>query len=155
MKSRTVPKLDSFEATFQHIANLQRSGYQPTGRWSLGQVCNHLASSMELMSGPMMRFMPRFVQRMFFGVFLRLTFLGKIGKLIGMRIPTILPQNEPVSDDDGLQRLQEAVAKVEATAPSQVDFHLWHCRHHLSYLAVQTQADANLKSSRSAEASLA
>ncbi|MEL6110057.1 MAG: DUF1569 domain-containing protein [Planctomycetota bacterium] len=155
MKSKTLPRFQSFDEALQYIESLHASGYQPTGRWSLGQICNHLSESIDLMSGRLSHLLPRFVQRLFFGSFLRLTFLGKVGRLFGLRMPTVLPQKEPVDDGEGIQRLKDAVQRLESSAPHSVSFHLWHCRHHLSFLVMSPQQNVAVENGRRTQASLA
>lgn len=155
MKTKPLPKFQSFDEAFQHIARLQALGYEPLGRWSLGQICNHLAESMDLMSGRLSRLAPRFIQRAFAGLFLRLTFVGKIGSRLGMRMPTVLPQKKPIDDAEGIRRLSDAIARMEALSPHLVAFHLWHATHHLSFLALSPQVDVAAGNGRATQASMA
>lgn len=76
---RTIPNLNSTNEVLQHIRDLQLAGYERTGNWSLGQIWNHVARSIDLtLNGPA-KFIPRFVRRLFIGTFLKLSVLGKIG----------------------------------------------------------------------------
>lgn len=151
MKARTIPNLKSLAEVVEHIEGLQRSGYQPVGNWSLGQVCNHLAAAIDLTTGGLARLMPRFMQRLFVGTFLRLTFLGKLGNMLGLRVPTNLPQNEPVDDEVGIERLKASVGRLESAA-HLIDFHLWHSCHHLSFLAAKTSEDGAIHRQQNAKA---
>ena len=132
---QSIPELQSLDEALLYIDGLQRSGYEQLGNWSLGQNCNHLAQSVDLtLSGPF-RFMPRVIQKVFFGAFLAVVPLGRIGARIGLRIPTVLPQREPVDDAVGVASFSSRVRELQDRgATQQMAFHLWHCCHHLSFL---------------------
>ena len=145
MNRRTV-EFRSLDDVLGEIERLRKHGYDRAGNWSLGQVCNHLSQEVDLSLGKPIRWIPRPLQSLMLGSFLRVAFLGKIGTAFGMRLPTIRPQNEPIEDDVGIQRLQENFERLRQPDNEHLHpFHLWHCRHHFSFLIPvgnRTEADA-------------
>lgn len=45
--SRRELHLETLDAAVDECRSLLRSGYEPTGRWSLGQICQHLRLTIE------------------------------------------------------------------------------------------------------------
>jgi uncharacterized protein DUF1569 len=126
---------------------LLAKGYARAGHWGLGQVCNHLAATMEKSLDGFPSLMPwpvRVVARWFV--------LKKVLRHEPFRRTVSAPAYllPPDSDDDraGLERLRSVVARLKAHVgelrPSPVfgrlsaeewrEVHLWHCEHHLSFL---------------------
>ncbi len=135
---RTV-QFNSLDEVLADIENLQTHGYDRAGNWTLGQMCNHLAGSIDLTLSKPIQMIPQFVQRIVFGSFLRFAFLGKIGNAIGLRLPTSLPQKQRVDDQAGVQRLKKCFDRLREPNTSQLlGFHLWHCVHHFSFLNPKT-----------------
>jgi len=143
-------RLDNFEVVLAEVDHLRDVGYHQVGRWSLGQMCEHLAEFMrqsrEGFVDPAPAYMP------VVGPMMRLMFLGKIlkGEPIKMRTPTsksLLP-SEWIDDEKTIDKFHTEVDRInlpEATfVPSPVfgkltpdqwrQVHLWHCQHHLSFL---------------------
>ncbi len=138
---RTI-QFDSLDEVLADVENLQRLGYEKVGNWTLGQMCNHLAGSVNLTMSKPIQLIPRFLQRIAIQTFLSLAFLGKFGNAIGLRLPTSLPQKQPMDDTVGAQRLKESFDKLRQPNTSQLlDFHLWHCVHHLSFLIPRRDVD--------------
>lgn len=114
---------------------LMESGYDRAGNWSLGQVCNHLAAAVDMTTRGIGSKIPSFMQRAFIATFLNLAFLGRYGNMLGLRVPTSVPQNIPIDDREGVTRLATAIEGLEAGgADHLMQFHLWHCQHHFSFL---------------------
>lgn len=132
---RRKVQFDSLDEALAEVKRLHQNGYDRAGNWSLGQACNHLSSEINMTLGAPLKYIPKVVQRLSLGTFLRTVPLGKIGTSLGMRVPTVLPQNQPVDDNDGVDRLERAIARLrEPEATHLVDFHRWHCEHHLGFL---------------------
>ena len=132
---RRKPNFRTLDDIIADVEHLHQAGYGQQGNWTLGQVCNHLAGAVDMTLGAGLRIVPRWLQRGFVFVFLRLSFLGKLGNLFRLRIPTSLPQKKPVDSDVGIQRLRQSFDHFrEANANHLLEFHLWHCQHHLSFL---------------------
>ena len=120
----------SFDQVLSDIENLSSSSYQKAGNWSLGQVCNHLAGGIDLSLGA-----PRLVMKSVIFLFFGFMFLGRIGGALGLRLPTTIPQNQPVDDAVGLEEYRKQLQQLLATNdPSLLKFNLWHANHHLSFL---------------------
>ncbi|MEO1526367.1 MAG: DUF1569 domain-containing protein [Planctomycetota bacterium] len=149
-----VPDFRSFDEVIYHVTQLQSTGYKVNGNWSLGQICNHLAESIDLMSGRAMRWVPRIAQQFFATAFLRFAFVGRFGRMLGLRMPTVLPQRKPVEDAVGVQRLEEAFARLEELTPHLIGFHLWHTRHHLMFLDTAAEAGSVDRHANNGQASL-
>lgn len=131
-----------------HGRSLQDTGYQQLGNWSLGQVCNHLAGTMEFSIDGFPSTLPTPVAAVMRTAFFYVPFMPRI--ISRLRAPTLpaLAQADPVEDAAGLQRLADAVARVSAAniefqrnpilgrlTPEQWHrFHVWHAQHHLSFL---------------------
>jgi len=138
---RTI-QFDTLDDVLAEAQRLQTSGYDRAGNWSLGQVCNHLAAAVDMFAAQPARLIPGPVQRLMQGAFLHTTVLGKFGNALGLRLPTIKPQNRPVDDAEGVQRLQESFLKLRhAGADHLIPFHLWHSGHHFSFLIPQSESD--------------
>lgn len=124
------------------------SGYDRAGNWSLGQVCNHLAAGVDLTTSGIGAKIPSFLKRAFIGTFLKLSFLGSFGNRLGLRVPTSVPQNVPIDDRKGVARLTTAIEKLQTnSADYLVQFHLWHCQHHFTFLIPHGEPGATLAES--------
>lgn len=131
---RTI-EFDSIDDVLAEAEQLRKNGYDRAGNWSLGQVCNHLAEEVKLFSTMPVRLIPAPVQRLMQGTFLRTAVLGKYGAAMGLRLPTIKPQNQPIDDAEGVQRLRDSFEQLQQVgAEHLVPFHLWHAGHHFSFL---------------------
>jgi hypothetical protein len=146
MNRRTL-RFHDFDAVLRDARALLAGGYSRAGNWSLGQVCQHLATvfGMSLDGFPSRAPWPiRLVARTFV--------LGRIlrHKVFYLRAPSPKYLQPPGSVEDaaGLQRLEESVKRLaghtgamqphpifgELTAEQWLEVHLWHCEHHFSFL---------------------
>ena len=138
---RTI-QFDSLDDVLAEAQLLQKSGCDRAGNWSLGQVCNHLAAEVDMFAALPARLIPRPIQRLMRGAFLQTAVLGKFGNALGLRLPTIKPQNHPIDDAEGVQRLRESFLKLRhAGTDHLIPFHLWHSGHHFSFLIPQSESD--------------
>jgi len=146
-------QFDSLDEALAEVKRLHQDGYDRAGNWSLGQACNHLSSSIGMTLGAPLKYIPKVVQRLSLGTFLRTVPLGQIGTALGMRVPTACPQNKSVDDSDGVDRLESAIARLrESEASHLFDFHRWHCEHHLSFLIPRaSEFDASTATAKSDE----
>src|SRR5262245_28788086 len=140
-------RLPNYDAVAKDSEALLTTGYDRAGKWSLGQVCQHLATAMEMsLDGFPTRFSwpVRLLARWFF--------LGRVLKHRVFRRTVAAPKflQPPDSSDDGagvgrlqavLKRLQEHTGPLQPSpifgrlSPEQWrEVHLWHCEHHLSFL---------------------
>ena len=131
MKRREI-EFQSLDAAIAETKLLQKVGYERVGRWSLGQICNHLASAVDMMVEGKMKYLPRFVMR---GMLFAGQLMTRIANRLRLRIPTTLPQKAPVDDAEGVARLEESIGKLRTSSMSHLRaFHLFHFSHHLSFL---------------------
>jgi hypothetical protein len=117
------------------------------GNWSLGQICNHLATIMECALDGFPSSLPWPMQRV-----LKVFFLPAHLRhdQLNLRFPTPPFARPPqaTSDEEGVARLRAAIERFrqpDAEYVSHVAFgeltrdqwkhqQLWHCEHHLSFL---------------------
>jgi Protein of unknown function (DUF1569) len=139
-------RFHSYDDVWADAKALTTSGYERAGSWSLGQVCDHLARTMELSLDGFPSMFPwpvRLAARWFV--------LGKVMKhrpyRRQFRAPSYLL---PATDEDqaGLEQLRKAIDRLKNHAgemwPHPVfgqltpnewqELHLWHCEHHFSFL---------------------
>jgi len=122
------------------LSLLSEAGYERKGNWSLGQVCNHLAIMMEFSQRVRRYRAGALLQRTGVPIFLRLLFLGRIGRVFKLRVPAMpfAQQKRSIDDDAGVKRLTLAMEKqqcdVTAACVTCTRFQLWHCTHHLGFL---------------------
>jgi hypothetical protein len=143
---RTVHFRD-YDDVVSDARSLLTAGYERTGQWGLGQICAHLATTMEMSLDGFPSLMPwpvRLVARWFV--------LGKVlrHQVFRRRVtaPAYLAPPDAADDEAGLERLSAAIARLKghsgAMQPSPVfgrlspaewrAVHLWHSEHHLSFL---------------------
>jgi hypothetical protein len=126
---------------------LLAKGYQRAGHWCLGQICHHLAATMEKSLDGFPSLMPWPVR-----VVARWLVLRSVLRHAPLRRTVAAPAYllPPDTNDDraGLERLRAAVARLKCHVgemkPSPVfgklspdewrEVHLWHCEHHFSFL---------------------
>lgn len=134
--SRRTVSFVSQSEILDDVDRLESVGYQQAGNWTLGQVCNHLAEAIEM---TLRTRVPGWVERPFVAVFFKLQFLGRMGSRLGWRMPTTLPQRDPIDDQTGRESLKCSLERLEASdRAGLVRFHLWHSQHHLSFLVPNT-----------------
>jgi hypothetical protein len=143
---RTI-RFHDFDEVLADADALLAKEYERAGNWGLGQVCNHLAATMEMSLDGFPSLMPwpvRVVARRFA---LKKVLQHEPFRRTAPAPAYLLP---PESNDDrvGVERLRAAIARLKAHVgemkPSPVfgqlspeewrEVHLWHCEHHLSFL---------------------
>jgi hypothetical protein len=152
---RRTPRFHNYDELLADAQALHANGYERQGTWSLGQVCRHLAGTMEKSLEGFPKSEPWYIR------FVARTFV----------LPSILKHQQhkrrypapaylvpPDGEDDrvGLEALKSAVARLKAhpgelqfhpvfgkmTRPQWQEFHLWHCENHFSYLLPKKGASA-------------
>jgi hypothetical protein len=140
-------RLPNYDAVVTDVESLLTTGYDRAGNWSLGQVCHHLATVMEMsLDGFPTRFSwpVRLLARWF-----------ALGSILEHRVfrrlfqaPQFLQPPDSPDDRAGLERFQAVLKRLQEhrgpLQPSPVfgrlspeqwrEVHLWHCEHHLSFL---------------------
>lgn len=144
-------RFESFDEAMQEAETLAAGPHQTTGSFSLGQIFEHLARTLEIASGnrdaPPSTWFMRTLSRMIRPMLLRKAVTGF--KLPGPAQDILWPSKE-VSVEDGIARLREAAEKFRAfdgSIPhslfgnmSVAQHHQLQCRHfegHLGFVHPQ------------------
>ncbi|MFO0948226.1 MAG: DUF1569 domain-containing protein [Planctomycetota bacterium] len=140
-------ELRNMEAIVKDAENLEAGGYQPVGNWDLGQICDHLATSVHGSTRGFPLKAPWIVRR-----FLGPYFFRKMRRLRRMKANVPLPEKfkpKPGTDaTKSIARLRDAIDEFGKHAgpwpdhpilgrmgrDEWLDFHLIHASHHLSFL---------------------
>lgn len=143
----------SYDEVISDVDHLITVGHRTLGNWSLGQICRHLAASIDVMLDGAPAALPKPVQ------FLVRTFLKNrilhqplpAGYQLPRAAAALLP--EPISEAEGAALLRTAVSRLSSStdrAPhpalgrvSQQDwdaFQLRHCELHLSFVIEEPSA---------------
>ena len=134
-----------------HAKGLNASGAQPTGKWTLPMICDHLAKAMTgstgvLGPGPATKPAPLFHQMVGRLVVMKIGFVPG-----GIKSPERVLPRADVCFDDAIQSLEAAIAMCEqktksgepwlvhpllgfSDARSWERFHLVHAKHHFAKL---------------------
>lgn len=146
-------KFNDLEEMMAEARSLQQNGYISNGNWTLGQCCGHVAN---WMSYPLDGFpVPPLPIRMIFWVVKKTVAPGMKRKILAegfkggtMTAPESVPKPDAVSDQQGIEQLQNIVDRVvaydgtlqpsplfgEMDKPMLVKVTLLHAEHHLGYL---------------------
>ncbi len=120
-----------------HAEALLANGYDQHGKWTLGQICDHLVKFVNFITWqsrlPLGRPMLSVIVFLFFlGIP-----LGTIGSRLGLRIPTFRhpATRQPLSDAQGVIALRDSIRGLKSSGPlASIRMNTWHCQHHLNYL---------------------
>ncbi len=122
------------------------AGHVTVGRWSLGQICNHLELAIRLSMDGAPERAPWLVRRAFGPVALRLSFwLGRMPQ--GVKVPEIYLPRPGLDASREADALRAAIKRFGSftgrfdehpmlgrLSPGQWErFHCLHCAHHLSF----------------------
>lgn len=156
--TKTEPKkrplhFDGFDDVMRDVYSLKDNGYTSNGNWTLAQTCGHVA---DWMTYPMDGFpkAPFFMRPLFWlmkvtvGPGMKRKILAEGFKGGMPTAPQSVPEPDALSDAEGVQRLQEAIERVNnhtgELIPSPlfgpmdketlVKVSLLHAEHHLGYL---------------------
>ena len=146
-------KFNSLDEMMADVRSLNENGYVSHGNWTLGQACGHLANWMRYpLDGYPVAPLPI---RMIFWVMKKTVVPGMKRKILAegfkggmMTAPESVPKQDEMSDQQGVDQLQEAVDRVTAhngaLYPSplfgemdkqmHITVTLLHADHHLGYL---------------------
>ena len=145
---RCTLRFNNFDEILDHVHALAARPTRQLGNWSLGQVCQHLGTSMEQCASAERLFAVSLKWRIF-GRLVRGRVLKK-GLPSGFKLPpegaaVLVPP--PVSVEQGLATLKQGMASLEKTSrrvPHPVfgamnvdqwhQFHLRHAEMHLSFI---------------------
>ena len=146
-------KFNHLDEMMNEVRSLNETGYVSNGNWTLGQTCGHLA---EWMRYPIDGFpvMPLPI-RVIFWMLKKTVLPGMKRKILAegfkggmMTAPESVPKEGEMSDQEGIDKLQEVVDRLKAHreglfpsplfGPMDVEMHttvtLLHANHHLGYL---------------------
>jgi hypothetical protein len=148
----------SYEEVIRDVDHLI-AGHRTLGNWSLGQICRHLAASIDVMLDGAPAALPKPVQFLV-RKFLKNRILHQplpAGYQLPRAAAALLP--EPISEAEGAALLRTAVSRLSSTtdrAPhpalgrvSQQDwdaFQLRHCELHLSFVIEEPSPGAAAES---------
>lgn len=137
----------SYDALLADVARLREVGYDRAGNWELPQIVAHLAHTMDVVSDPATKPMPRPVQWAARTLVLP-RFLKRRAMPTGMPTPGMLRAARPASDEAAFALFVAAVDRARAHLGPTLrhpamgrmavdDWHqlqLIHAAHHLSFL---------------------
>lgn len=141
--NRRALDFQDFDAVVAEVSRLQAKGYERLGNWSLGQVCVHLALTLERSMDGFPKLMPTFLDRSILELMFK-----KRRMRSGVEMPDGLDPLTGASDADGVSRLQAALRRYSEhrgeyplhpyfgamSADEWRQLHLIHCSHHLGFL---------------------
>jgi hypothetical protein len=145
---------DTFDQAIHEIERLQVCGYQKTGNWTLGQMCQHLALSMERPMEGITSRAPLPIRLL--GPMMRKSFFRARSMRAGFRIPPPLRPEDAVDELREVYRLIAALRRIELfpgpfprhpvlgklSLTQWRDLQLIHTAHHLSFLIPKEDAVA-------------
>jgi Protein of unknown function (DUF1569) len=152
---RRVVRFTSYDDLLRDAEALAGFDYDRAGNWDLAQICNHLATVMEMSLDGFPARYPWFVR-----LVARWFFLGKMlrHQVSRKRFPAPAYMQPPDSHDDraAVERLRTAVKRLNdhtgSLQPSPIfgkltpeqwcEVHLWHGEHHLSFLQAKATAES-------------
>ncbi len=144
----------SFQSTAEvkaEIDRLHRGGYTATGKWNLGQVCDHLAYFIEgTLDGH--KFKVPWLFKVLFGRMVLKRILNSGKMKAGVFTPQKPLPDPNVNSDAEVARLCKALDRLESHRDEMYDspffghltpdewrrMHMIHCAHHLGYLHPKT-----------------
>jgi hypothetical protein len=135
-----------FSEVLADIRQLESGGYARVGKWSLGQMCDHLAKSFDAMIDGY-----QYMKPWYFRVIARRILPGILRKKrvpSGAKIPKRFEPAAEISDEIGVWKFTEAIERVEKftgqmalhpyfgaiTNEQWQELQLIHCAHHLGFL---------------------
>jgi Protein of unknown function (DUF1569) len=146
MERRTLRFAD-FDAALREAESLRAAGYDRAGSWGLAQVCNHLATVVEMSLDGFPSRLPWPVRQL-----ARWLVLPRIlrREVFRRRVaaPAYLLPPDAADDEAALARLRSALGRFTTDPgtlrPSPIfgslslaqwrEVHLWHAEHHFSFL---------------------
>jgi hypothetical protein len=140
-------RFHEYDDILADVDSLLASGYDRAGQWSLGQMCHHTATVMEMSLDGFPGRLP-----WLFRAIARRFLLRKILRhhVFQRRFPAPKYIQPPDGEEDhaGVERLRAVLGRLKTHSgpmkPSPLfgtltpeewrELHLWHCEHHLGYL---------------------
>jgi hypothetical protein len=146
-------KFNNLDEMMDDVRSLNENGYISNGNWKLGQTCGHLANWMRYpLDGYPVAPLPI---RMIFWVMQKTVVPGMKRKILAegfkggmMTAPESVPKQDELTDQQGVDQLQEVVDRLlafkgelypsplfgEVDKPMQIKVSLLHAELHLGYL---------------------
>lgn len=148
MPGRRALAFDSLDAVMPDVDRLLQ-GYEAAGKWSLGQVCYHLATGLRYTAEGGLPVRVPWPRRVFLGRLVKWYIFKKGGMPEGVEVPASVLSPSPSHDDRAeAEALRATIVQFlqapEPFAPHPLfgrlsgdewrRFHCIHCAHHLSFL---------------------
>lgn len=145
MPDRRQLHFDSLDDVRRESESLLKFGYERAGRWSLGTMGDHLGRAMLYSCEGFPTLWPRPIQ----WCLRRLTLNGILAReTMRMRIPAPISVNWQATDQEGVDCLLKGIDCFQQhscpmsphillgkmSREQWIQFHLWHCEHHFSFL---------------------
>ena len=145
MSKRRQLHFDTLDDVLQDAELLLLNGYRRVGNWSLGRICYHLGNALNYSRDGFPVMKPWFTRQVARTLCLRRILARKVTRL---RFPAPIPTDYEGTDQEGVRRLREGLERFHqpdlhfaehtilgTLTPAQwLQFHLWHCEHHFSFL---------------------
>lgn len=128
---------NTLDCALLHAEALLANGYEQDGKWTLGQICDHLVKFVDFTTWQSRLPFGRPMLRVIVYIFFLGIPLGTIGSRLGLRIPTFRhpAMRQPLSDAQGVNALSDSIRDLKRDGPpASIRMNTWHCQHHLSYL---------------------
>jgi hypothetical protein len=152
MRKRTAARraldFDTLDRVMPDVDRLMERGYTSVGKWTLGQVCNHLSKSLAAsVDGYPMKKAPWLLRKTFAPIFLNK--MLKTGVMPeGLKGPEFLMPKPDLDDRAEVEALRATLGLFARhngpmaehpffgtlTRDREERFHCIHCAHHLSFL---------------------
>lgn len=145
MATRRELHYPDLTAVLAEAESLRDGGYHRVGNWSLGTIAHHLGTAMCYSRDGFPRLWPGYQRAV-----LRWLFLPRIlrRKRTNLRFPAPISIETEIADDEGIARLDTGIQRFQhpdgefaphiilgpLSQEQWLQFHLWHCEHHLSFL---------------------
>lgn len=145
MPERRQLHFNSLDDVLTEAEGLLKCGYQHAGNWSLGTMGDHLGRALIYSCEGFPKTWPRPIQWVARRLVLR-RILGR--KTFRWRVPAPISVNRKATDEEGVAFLSRGIEQFqepgsllfphivfgEFTREEWLQFHLWHCEHHFSFL---------------------
>lgn len=147
LPNRRPLRFDHLDDVVREAESLLAAGYTRAGQWSLGQMCDHLAQTVERCQDGFPMMMPAPIRWLITWIaWKKVLRHEQINRAVPA--PKWLQPPDQIEDRAGVERLKAAIARYHKHTgplhPSPVfgkmsaddwrAVHLWHSEHHLSFL---------------------
>ena len=149
MSKRRPLHFDSLADVRHEAESLLRDGYDRAGNWSLGRICHHLSNGLNYSRDGFPQMKPWILRQIGHSFFLPGILKRKV---VRVRFPAPIPTDYDGTDEEGVQLLMDGIDRFQRpngvhcehtilgkmNGDQWLQFHLWHCEHHFSFLIPST-----------------